>query len=524
MATLSFDPLAILADQLDPPANPWEADPVAWLRDRLGGFAWSKQVEILEALTIHKRVAVMSAHDLGKSYIGAGAGCWWVDVHSHPNPEDVFVASTAPSYPQVHGILWEEIRKDHRQAARRHRDGVIDRPLPGEVNQSDVWKINGAQVGYGRKPADTDEHGFQGIHRLYVLALIDEACGVPAQLWTAVEAIITNETSRVLAIGNPDDPNTEFAKVCQPGSGWHVIHMDGLRSPNFTAEVVAGYPRVKALMEEEGIEPSTEWVPDWLRPLLLHPEWVEDKIRRWGPKSPLFTSKVRGLFPEVGDETLISPRLIREAQERELVGISPGRYALDVARFGPDETVAYRNRDGVIRRALSHHKQDTMQTAGRAAQLLEPHGGGVPMVVDTIGVGSGVFDRLRELGLPVVPFDAGGRPVAPEQPGEPRFANRRAEVWWSVRLAFEAGEVDLDPDDEDLAAQLGSIRWWVDSRSRIHIESKDDWRKRMGSGTSSPDRADAVMMTFVAAQPWPPDDASEKRHDTLTGDLLERDL
>ncbi len=524
MATLAPDPIALLAELVDPTPDPYLHDPVAWLAARLGGFAWSKQREIMESVRDHKRTAVHSAHDLGKSYDAAAVSTWWTDVHKPA--EDTFVASTAPTYKQVHSILWEEIRKAHRKARERVRNGDQEHPLPGRVTLSDVWKIGELEVGYGRKPADTDEHGFQGIHRRYVLAVIDEACGVPAQLWNAVEAITTNQDCRILAIGNPDDASTEFAKVCAPGSGWNVIHMDGLESPNFTAEAIAAFPDVVELMAAEGIDPSTEVVPDWLRPLLLDPEWVADKIRRWGRHSPIFMSKVRGLFPDVGDETLIAPKLIREAQDRELPGISPGRYALDVARYGSDETVAYRNRDGVVRIVHTAHKKDTMETADAAHALLEPHKRGVPMVVDTIGLGAGVYDRLRQRGDPVVSFDASAKPVRPPEPGREKFINRRAEAWWELRLAFEAGEVDLDPEDEDLAAQLGSIRWWQDGRGFIHIESKEEWRRRMGAGTSSPDRADAVMMSFVDAEPWRPPaaDAGRDEPPSMTSDLLEREL
>ena len=47
------------------------------------------------------------------------------------------------------------------------------------------WKIGNELVGFGRKPADTDEHGFQGIHAPFVLIVLDEACGIPEQLWIA---------------------------------------------------------------------------------------------------------------------------------------------------------------------------------------------------------------------------------------------------------------------------------------------------------------------------------------------------
>ena len=59
---------------------------------------------------------------------------------------------------------------------------------------------------------------------------------------------------------------------------------------------------------------------------------------------------------------------------------------------------------------------------------------------------------------------------------------------------FEQRDIDIDPDDDKLAAQLGSIKWGIDSRGRIKIKSKDDMRKR---GLPSPDRADAMSIAFA---------------------------
>ena len=56
----------------------------------------------------------------------------------------------------------------------------------------------------------------------------------------------------------------------------------------------------------------------------------------------------------------------------------------------------------------------------------------------------------------------------------------------------ESGDITI-PDDEALVTQLAVIRYKVNSRGQILIESKDDMKRR---GLSSPDRADALMLTF----------------------------
>lgn len=459
--------LSRAADQLEASTepNPYVTDPVGWARDRQGVHLWSKQREIARSVVIERRTAVKSCHDAGKSFLAATLAQWWIDVHP---PGEAFVASTAPTYQQVHAILWEEIRAGMRRATN------ASTPLPGRVLQSDEWKLDdGTLVGYGRKPADTDEHGFQGIHRRYVLVIIDEACGVPEQLWTAAEAITTNTDCRILAIGNPDDPNTEFGKICKPGSGWNVTRINGLETPNFTDEPV----------------------PDRLRPLLLSPEWVEDKRRRWGEKSPRYIAKCLGDFPEIGEDTLISPRWIEAAQVREL---APGPHSVlgvDVARFGADETIFALARGPVVRIVAEHAKLRTTETTGHVINTKREHRAD-EIRVDGVGVGSGVVDELLEAGHDVVDMQSGAAAIDNEH-----FANARAEWWWGLRQRFEQGDIDIDPDDDELAAQLGAIKYKYTARGQVLIESKDDMRKR---GLPSPDRADAVML--AKAHVPPPDE------------------
>jgi hypothetical protein len=86
-----------------------------------------------------------------------------------------------------------------------------------------------------------------------------------------------------------------------------------------------------------------------------------------------------------------------------------------------------------------------------------------------------------------------------------------------VRELFEQGEVDIDPDDDKLAAQLGSIKWGIDSRGRIKIESKDDMRKR---GLPSLDRADTAAMAFSARANAVPMNMESHAGESATGDLM----
>lgn len=448
--------------RLFPAADPFATDPVGWIEQRLGEHLWSKQREIAESVVANRYTAVRSAHSTGKSFLAARLIAWHIGAHP---VGDAFAVWTAPTAEQTTAILGRELGKAH-DAAR----------LPGRVTLDAKWYLRrgGGEelVAYGRKPHESV--AFQGIHARHVLVVVDEASGIEPALWEAIDSLATSATARVLAIGNPTDPASHFRKLFLPGSGWHQIHVDGLESPNFTEETV----------------------PPAVGEVLISPEWVGERRAQWGEDSPQWQSRIRGEFPEVSEDTLIAPAWIEAAQHRVLPGLARGRFGVDVSRMGGDETVIYRNRGGVVRLVWAGSKQDTMATAGRVAQTLREQPN-VPAVIDAIGVGAGVLDRLHEQGLDVVAFESSGRPANPV-----RFANRRAECWWRVRELFEQGLIDLDPVDELLAAQLGAVKWELNSSGQILIESKDRLRSR---GVRSPDRADAVVMSFWGADwDWTP--------------------
>jgi len=241
---------------------------------------------------------------------------------------------------------------------------------------------------------------------------------------------------------------------------------------------------------------------------------------RWNVNSPIYQSKVLGEFPDISDDSLILPKATETAQKRTFERTRRPIIAADIARFGEDETVIMRREGGWIRVYRTHHKDDTMTTAGHIAKAMRDiddeagKNDWVRAIVDVPGVGGGVVDRLAELDLPVVPYNGGEAPIDKE-----RFVNARAEDYWTLRERFEQGEIDIDLDDDKLAAQLGSIKWGIDSRGRIKIESKDDMRKR---GLPSPDRADTAGMIFSGRANAAPINVESHAGESITGDLMRK--
>lgn len=452
----------------------YQSRPVEFVTDELGEFVWSKQREIAHAVRDHRRVAVHSAHQTGKSWLAARLVSWWLACHEFG---DAFVVTTAPTGPQVRAILWREI-------ARAHRAGN----LPGRLNQTEWFMVatglrytsprhHEEMVAFGRKPSDYDPSAFQGIHARHVLVVVDEACGVPEVIFNSAGSLVANEHSRILAIGNPDDPGSHFAKICGPGSAWHVIHVDGLMTPNFTGEEI----------------------PERLRDLLISPVYVEDSKQEWGEDSPLYLSKVRGLFSSDRPDGVIPLSLIRKCQaERawEPANLLPVELGVDVGAGG-DETVIRERRGVKVGRTWRTRTKDPMAACGTIVQAIETTGA-TRVKVDVIGVGWGIAGRLEELGREGRHKAAIGRVNVGEASTQPkRFPRLRDELWWTFRELLQQSALDLAGLDDTTIAQLIAPTWLPDSAGRIHVEPKADTRKRIGR---SPDDADALLLSVCQAR------------------------
>lgn len=455
----------------------WARDPVLWAKDVLGVHLWSKQQEITRSVRDNKRTVVASCHGSGKSMIASIISCWW--IASHP-PGQAIVVSTAPTYPQVNKILWEEMRKHHHTSKQR---GF---PLPGRITQGDEWKLDSGQImGFGRKPQDGDRHAFQGIHRRYVLVVIDEACGVPEEIWTGAEAITTNDGCRILAIGNPDDRDTEFGRNFldhRTAQDWSRISIPAVTTPNFTGEAV----------------------PRLLNEVLVSKDWCAERLRAWGEDDPRYTSKVLAQFPDVSESSLFPPDLIAasfdELSELQQPRRSTVQLGVDVARFGTDRSTVVSFAGKLARVEDSWTGADTVSSAHRVLQLAEdirdrleaPH---VEIRVDAVGLGAGVVDTLaaRHALLPEPWFtvrEMHGSASVPKEMGGSTGGYGNSRAWWHDQLKqnMRNGSVRLALHDT-LREELGGVRYKF-TNGRLYIESKEDIRKRSGK---SPDFVDALV-------------------------------
>lgn len=458
--------------------------PEIWAREVLrdagtpdGIYLWSKQREIGESLCNHSYTAVKSCHGAGKSMSAAVFVCWFITTRlaENDNPEDVFVITTAPTYSQVHLVLWEEIRRFH---AMGH--------LPGYITGSDEWKINHngrvIELAVGRKPADTDANGFQGKHSYNLMIVLDEANGIPETLFTGAVSMLTGDMSRqkMLAIGNPDDPNSLFGqedrkdrlrKERDEATIWNWVQIKAWDTPNFTDE--------------------KHEVPAKVLESVLQVEWVERARQRWAEDDARWISKVEAEFPDQSSDSFISLNLISQAQQNEVDPewkLDRNWLGVDLSRYGKDRTVLAHNLNGKITIAETWQKLDAVAAARRVHEkALELQ---VTQVrVDEGGIGGPVIDILRTMCgyyYQVVAMQSSA-----SSPNLMRWRNARAFWYDNLKEQMMLNAVQIPVSDE-LESELSAIKYKLHKNGgALLLEEKDEIAKRLGG--KSTDYADAVV-------------------------------
>lgn len=162
---------------------------------------------------------------------------------------------------------------------------------------------------------------------------------------------------------------------------------------------------------------------------------------------------------------------------------------IDVAREGDDLSVFTVREGGKVIYIDEWGKTDLMETTGIILQKLERFEIEANHVnLDSVGMGAGVFDRLKELHVYVNGIIAGGVPIDKE-----RYVDTRAEMYDNLRKRFEAGTISI-PDDKQLLAQLTSIRFKIASDKKLRIISKEEMKRVYK--LKSPDKSDSLALAF----------------------------
>jgi hypothetical protein len=469
---VTFQPsvLNAAADRLTAGPDPAWGDPSAWAAAHLWGWspAWYQSM-ILKRLADDRKVSVIGPHGMGKTAIDAVA-VFWFALTREAAGVDWKVVTTAGVWRQLQRYLWPEIHKwGKRLRSPLWRNALLTTEL--KLHYGQAFAV-----------ASDDPANIEGAHADEILYLIDEAKNVPPDTWDAIEGAMSAGNAYCLANSTPGKAEGRLYEIHSKRPGyedWFTYHV--------TLDDAIGAGRVSQ-------------------------SWAEARARQWGSTSPVYLNRVLGEFSTTDSDGVIPLEWLEAAQDRWDILKEAGKLEADLLRAvaadvatedGVDKTILAALHGLVLSRLLSFPNVDTMATTGHVKSIIDAaKAGRLPplAVIDAIGVGTGVVDRLREQGIKVDAFMGSSKAKYKDKTGELTFLNRRAEAWWGLRdlLNPAFGAVIAIPSSEAFPTLTGDLiapKWDQTSTGHIKIEDKDDIRKRLGR---SPDEGDAVTMAFNA--------------------------
>lgn len=397
------------------------------------------------------RIAVASGHGVGKSALVS-----WITLWGLATEADCRGVVTANTETQLKTKTWAEMANWYNRCiCRQWFDFNATSLCSNEKGYDRTWRMD--QVPWSLNNTEA----FAGLHNQgnRILLIFDEASAIPDRIWEVAEGALTDKDTQIiwLCFGNPTRNSGRFFECFNKFSHrWKTFRVDSRTVPISNKGQIA--------------------------------EWADD----YGEDSDFFRVRVRGEFPRAGEMQFISSELVEQARgksgQASMYSHAPRIMGVDVARFGSDETVFY-FRQGLqsfpmkVFRGLD--TQQIGELVNQEAKIFKADA----VFIDAVGIGAGVVDKVRSLGVQGVYECNGGSQALRNK----EFVNRNAEMWHKVKEWLKAG--GSIPDDSALCDQLTNREYGYDNTSRLQLEKKDDMKKR---GLASPDRADALALTFYA--------------------------
>lgn len=435
-------------------------DPLLFVTDVLGVEApepW--QCQALDEIGQYDRVSIRSGHGVGKTTLFAWLVLWFLLTRC-----DAKIPVTANSQDQLRDTVWPEIAKWWRRLPPPLKEQI-------EVGAERITIKADPEGSFAtQRTASRDRpEALQGFHAEHLLFLVDEASGIADVVFEVGSGALSTRGAKAVLSGNPTRASGFFYDTHHRlRSLWHTMRVNS-----------------------EDVERAQGH--------------IGDIIARYGRESNAYRVRVLGEFPTADDEAVIPLELVEAAIDRQVAHLEyMPVWGLDVARFGDDRTaLAKRTANRLLEPIKFWHGQDLMQTVGRLQREYSdtlPPQRPYEILVDSIGLGAGVVDRGRELGLPIRGVNVGEAAAVKDN-----YQRLRDEIWFSGREWFAGRDVSI-PQDDTLIAELTSPLYTFSSTGKIIVESKADLKKR---GMRSPDLADAFLLTFAAGMPRRYEDEEE---------------
>lgn len=446
----------------------------------------SVQRRIMRAVGEHQRVHIQAGNGIGKSFTAAVLNLAF--LVRHPGSTNM---ATSGTYSVLDDTLWKPMKTMFRRAELPGR--AIENPP--RILVDDDWYFKALSPRY---PGN-----LEGRHAGTMLVTIEEVDkpDITQAHFDSAESMLTSEDDRILAISNPPEDEANVAYDLAESDRWHTIQFSSFDSRNVKTDAgETSDDRLPGLVDLETIREDWEQWNDKAWPGLetartahltrdsLDSRWYR---RRAGVIPPSHAAAHRPF--DVAD--------VEAAWDRTASATAdvPTAVGIDVARSG-DRTVMAGIHGNVLRVHYAERGSDhTSQESALRRHLDE--WSDVTIVIDAVGEGSGLGDRLKQAYPDVHRFNAGAS------------ADQATEVkdCWSEGLHAvgtwlrDDGVIDDHHLREELLVAARTVTLaerHLASRGRdgatvLEASPKRDVKDQLGR---SPDFLDAALMAAWAAE------------------------
>jgi hypothetical protein len=432
----------MLKDETGP--DQWQINVGTAIRDGvLKGLAAEKSGFLDESgnpIDTSIKIAVASGNGIGKSAWISMLICWFMSTR--PHPQIVVMANTLP---QLSNKTWRELAKWHKLSI--NKDWF-------QWTATKFYAKQHPETWFAAATPWSEEHpeAISGTHEKDVLILMDEASGIPDVVWEYIDPAMTTPCAMWIAFGNPTRNQGRF---------FECFNKFKHRWTHFQIDSRTCKKADKATIRN----------------------WVED----YGEDSDYVRVRVKGEFPRASDRQFIASEIVNQCLKYEAKGweYQPKLLGVDVARFGDDQSCLVMRQGRKITHIKKYRELDVMRLAKIVVEFANDERPDA-IFVDAVGLGAGVVDAVRSLGVNCIEVNAGN------SADHPKYRNKRVEMWDGMRMWLKLGaEI---PDDKELIQDLTGPEYDYTNTQKLQLERKVDMKKR---GLSSPDVGDALALTFA---------------------------
>jgi hypothetical protein len=396
------------------------------------------------------RMVAKTGRGPGKTAMEAWLILWLMSTR--PNFAGFATANTAD---QLSDKLWRELALWHGRAINKHWfTWTATRFYHNDAKET--WGVDALPW------RENNPDALGGLHNAGrgQCAIVDEGSGIPAPIYDVIDATMTDPDSFVFVFGNPMRKSGRFYELfTRFAHRWLGMTVDCRR---------AKAPNQKKIQQD-----------------------IED----WGLDSDYIRVNVLGEFPKQDADTLIPLPLIESARERIVTDCERYKpvWGVDVARYGDDRSALTCRRHRKVEWRKQWRGLNTMQLAGLIKNMWDESAEDdrpCAIVVDVIGVGAGVVDRLREfddLRDIVVALNVSESPAV-----KSKFHRLRDEMYWKGREWFEG--LNVQCEDAEIGGELADVLYSFTSAGQIKVEPKDDIKERLGR---SPDVGESFLLSLM---------------------------